>query len=136
MPDGLVDRIAWGSDVVLAFGDQMVTISRYTLPEEAHVVRCFLEGHGVEAWVFDEYAVQWYWLISNAVGGVRLVVREEDRDTALELLKETLWAGEAFEIPRGGVPVFLLSILFGIPFLLFGRRVVRDDAEGSEDVAA
>ncbi|MCE0522965.1 MAG: DUF2007 domain-containing protein [Methylacidiphilales bacterium] len=66
----------------------MVTIRTcYSLPE-AQVVQSHLEGSGIKAFLPDELTVQNNWLWTNAIGGVRVQVLEEDAERASEILDE------------------------------------------------
>ena len=56
----------------------MKTIATFSTPEEAHLFRMRLEAVEIPAFVFDENIVQLDWLYSNAIGGVRVQVNEED----------------------------------------------------------
>ena len=47
-----------------------------------------LEDGGVKAYVQDEYMVQMDWLYSNAIGGVRVQIAEEDIEAAKQILNE------------------------------------------------
>jgi hypothetical protein len=64
----------------------MQTIATLSKVEDAHLIRMRLEASGIEAFVQDENVVQWDWLLSNAIGGVRVQVADEDGQAALELL--------------------------------------------------
>jgi hypothetical protein len=66
----------------------MITIAQFSKPEEAHLLRMRLEAGGVPAFVLDENMVQMDWLYSNAIGGVRLQIAEEDAERAREILEE------------------------------------------------
>lgn len=66
----------------------MRTVARYETPEEAHLARIRLGFHGLESFLQDEYLVQLDWLYSNAVGGVRLQVGDENVNEALAILKQ------------------------------------------------
>ena len=48
--------------------------------------RTRLEAAGIRAFVQDEHLVQMNWLYSNAVGGVRVQIADEDVDPAREFL--------------------------------------------------
>lgn len=52
-----------------------------------------LEAEGIEAWLADEHLVQTDWLYSIAVGGIKLQVRPEHAQRALEILN-TDYSGE------------------------------------------
>jgi hypothetical protein len=64
----------------------MITIATFSKPEEAHLCRMRLEAVGIPAYVQDEHLVQMNWLYSNAIGGVRVQVADEDLASAQEFL--------------------------------------------------
>jgi hypothetical protein len=72
----------------------MVTIASLSKPEEAHMLRMRLEAAGFPAYVQDEHLIQIDWLLSNAIGGVRVQVAEDD----LPAVKEFLAAEEEPEL--------------------------------------
>jgi hypothetical protein len=112
------------------------TIATFSKPEEAHLFRTRLEAAGIPAFVQDEHIVQMDWLYSNAIGGVRVQIADQDIEAAREFLgadteQQPVDAAEAicpvcsspqiesYEFPRR--VAFLTLLLFGIP-LLFSRR--------------
>ncbi|MEO5916017.1 MAG: DUF2007 domain-containing protein [Luteolibacter sp.] len=111
----------------------MKTITTFTVPEDAHLFRSFLESRGMEAFVLDEHFVQLFWYYSNAIGGVRVAVDETDEDEAGALYGEYMAALRAGPFPlqpaRAWPVVALLSLAVGIPLLLFGRHALRPDAD-------
>lgn len=66
----------------------LITVASFSKPEEAHLLRLRLEAGGVPAHVQDENLVQIDWLLSNAIGGVRVMIEEEDADLAREILSD------------------------------------------------
>lgn len=111
----------------LVFGNSIVTtIATFTVPEEAHLFRTFLESRGIEGFVLDENMVQLFWHYSNAIGGVRLAVDDDDAEDALTSYHEYMEALNAGPYPERPVRVWpavaLLSLIVGVPFLIFGRR--------------
>lgn len=64
----------------------MITIATFSKPEEAHLFRTRLEAVGIPAFVQDEHFVQMDWLYSNAIGGVRVQIADDDLDSAKEFL--------------------------------------------------
>lgn len=76
----------------------MVTVRSFSKPEEAHLFRTRLEAAGIPAYVQDEYMVQMDWLYSNAIGGVRVQVAEED----VEAVEEFLAADQPQPMSREG----------------------------------
>lgn len=64
----------------------MQTIATFSKAEEAHLLRMRLESVGIEAVVLDENMAQLEQPVSDAFGGVRLQVAEEDESAARELI--------------------------------------------------
>lgn len=64
----------------------LITIATYDFPAEAHIAKTLLQSHGIEAFVFDDHLVSVNFLMSNAIGGVKLKVLDEDEAKALETL--------------------------------------------------
>lgn len=58
-----------------------------TLPTEAHMIQGYLASEGVESILKDEFTTQVNNFYSNALGGVKVMVREEDYETALQVLE-------------------------------------------------
>ena len=65
-----------------------VRVAAFWQPTEAHLARLKLESEGIECFLSDENIVTTYWLYANAVGGVKLLVREQDAPRAAELLRQ------------------------------------------------
>lgn len=72
----------------------LTTIHTFTYPAELVVLRIRLEAEGIECHVVDELTVQVYPFSSNAIGGIKLQVREDDVPRALAILKENGYAQE------------------------------------------
>ena len=66
----------------------MVTIRTCSTLPEAQVIQSHLDGSGIEAFLPDELTVQNNWLWTNAIGGVRVQVLEEDVARAEEVLSQ------------------------------------------------
>jgi hypothetical protein len=66
----------------------MVTIQTCSTLPEAQVLQSYLEGSGIKCFLPDEMTLQTDWLLSNAIGGVRLQVAEEDAERAKSLLQD------------------------------------------------
>jgi hypothetical protein len=66
----------------------LVTIRLFRDLPDALFAKALLESSGIECWLADENIVRLDWFISNAIGNMRLQVREEDAETALELLDQ------------------------------------------------
>src|ERR1700740_3321452 len=70
--------------------DQLVTLWRYRDLPEALIARAKLDSQLIWCVLADENMVRLNWFISNAVGGVRLQVADEDAPVALDLLGEEI----------------------------------------------
>lgn len=57
-----------------------------TLPSEAHMIQAYLESEGIVTVLKDELTVQVQNFYSSAVGGVKVMVREEDFEEACKAL--------------------------------------------------
>jgi hypothetical protein len=66
----------------------MLTVATFIKPEDAHMLRLRLEAGGVPAYIQDENMVQTDWLYSNAIGGVRVQIAEDDVARAKEILQD------------------------------------------------
>jgi len=64
-----------------------VTVATFSQPVEAHLARTRLEAEGIRCIVADEFLVRVNWLLSNAIGGVKLMVPAWEADRARELLR-------------------------------------------------
>lgn len=68
--------------------EKLVTVETFSTPWEAQLARARLETEGIHSVIADENFVRLYWALSNAMGGVKLKVREEDAPRAAELLQD------------------------------------------------
>ena len=65
-----------------------VMIGRYRDSPEALVAKSILDSAGIESFLTDENLVRMDWFYSNLVGGIKLMVREEDAETARKVLEQ------------------------------------------------
>lgn len=70
--------------------DRLTTVATFDLAAKAEVARNVLEDAGIRAVITDSEIVAMDWLISNAVGGIKVQVREEDAERAAAVLDEQL----------------------------------------------
>jgi hypothetical protein len=103
----------------------MKTVAAYSKPEEAYLARSRLESSGISATIRDEYVVSTYWLYSNAVGGVKVDVADEDYARAREALALPRVDPGILRCPHCGSPEVrlrelspLAAICIGIGFVL------------------
>ncbi len=120
----------------------MITLVRVTYLHEADLLCMKLAENGIETFVPDQNTASLQPLFSNAMGGVRIQINENDLARAREVLKDELPQINrgVFECPncrsdsveyekRSRRFAFLCLLLIGIP-LLFFRRECRCNACG------
>jgi len=66
----------------------LVTVAVFLNPVEAHIVRGRLVAEGIPAFVLHEYHIWANWLISNALGGVKIQVNNNHLLEAKEVLEK------------------------------------------------
>jgi hypothetical protein len=69
-------------------GNRPVILRRYRDMPEAFIERSVLEDAGIECVLQDDNTVRMDWLWSNAMGGIKLVVREKDAEEAEKILSQ------------------------------------------------
>ena len=69
--------------------DNWIELISFTLPQDAYLVKGRLESEGIETFLKDELTTQVYNFYSNAIGGVKLLVREPDYQRAYDILVES-----------------------------------------------
>ena len=68
--------------------DRPVILRRYRDMPAAFVEKSVLEDAGIECFLQDDNVVRMDWLWSNALGGIKLIVREKDAADAEKILNE------------------------------------------------
>ncbi|MGL4631211.1 MAG: putative signal transducing protein [Leadbetterella sp.] len=63
-------------------------IEIFSMPHEGYVKVSYLESKGIQCYLKDEFTVQTDFLLSNAVGGVKLMVLGSDLEKAKEAIEE------------------------------------------------
>lgn len=92
-------------------------IARFRSLPDAEAARSALEAAGFDVLLADDNLVRINWLYSQAIGGIRLFVRDDEADEAKAFLTESLFASDAsfdvdgrgeavvpIEPPRGAAP--------------------------------
>ena len=62
-------------------------IRTFNKPEDAYLAASVLENGGIKTNLKDVEMVSNYWLVAEAVGGIKLEVPEDDAEKACELLQ-------------------------------------------------
>lgn len=68
--------------------DSWITVWTFMYPHEAHIPKAKLESEGIEVFIKDELTAQVNNIYSNAIGGVKLQVREKDYQRAVQILED------------------------------------------------
>jgi len=77
-----------------------VAIRRYRDLPQAAMAQSILESAGIESFLADANLVRMDWFYSNAVGGIKVVVREEDAEEARQILEQEI--PESIEVEGSG----------------------------------
>ena len=67
--------------------NEMVVVARFLHVHEAELAKSFLASPGLRAEVLDKHIASINWFYSNVIGGVRLMVAEEDSERAKKELR-------------------------------------------------
>jgi hypothetical protein len=108
---------------------ELLVARTFSYPAEAELARTVLTAAGIESSIRNENLIRIDWFLSNAVGGVKLMVRRSDLEQASELLASDaeLTPGEVEEgdgerCPRCGGSSAMAHPLWGgrwvVPVLL------------------
>ncbi len=119
----------------------LVTIAQFRDLPEAGLAKSKLEAAGITCFLDNEYTVGANWLYSNALGGVKLNVPEENAEEAKAILEEnteSIASEEAEELlPDSACPACgateietknytrkfaALTLLISLPLFLFWKR--------------
>lgn len=80
--------------------ENWITVISFTYPHEAHLAKGKLESEGIEVIIKDELTAQVNNFYSNAIGGVKLLVRDFDFDNANQILVESGYIKEMNPLPN------------------------------------
>jgi hypothetical protein len=67
--------------------DRLVTIATFDTTGQAEAAKMVLEAAGIPVAMADENTVSLFWNLSNAVGGIKLQVREENAERAVTVIE-------------------------------------------------
>jgi hypothetical protein len=67
---------------------KIVTLRRYTSVQEALFAKSVLDSAGIECFLADENTIRMDWFWSNAIGGIKLWVKQEDAAAAEAILDQ------------------------------------------------
>jgi len=67
--------------------EKIIKITSFFDYTKAEIARIALEAEDIECFLSGENFVATYWLYANADGGIKLYIKESDKQRALEILK-------------------------------------------------
>jgi hypothetical protein len=79
----------------------LVELARFPSSTEASIVRGRLDAEGIRSELDGEAMAGWFWYFGSAVGGVRVLVAEDDVDRAVEVLRFEVSIDTAEDIDFG-----------------------------------
>jgi hypothetical protein len=80
--------------------DELVVIRKFRDFPGAMIAKGCLDSAGIECFLMDENVIRMDWFYSNLLGGLKLAVREEDAEAALDLLEQPI--PEEFDVEGVG----------------------------------
>ena len=114
----------------------MKKLASYRDAPSAYITASLLQSHDIPSQVVDEHLVGVQWLYSNAIGGVKVLVNDEDLDRASEIIFDDL-RGDLVELGFETCPscgsadirrsrlrqiVGSLGLLIGFPIVAWSNR--------------
>ncbi|MFT6844194.1 MAG: hypothetical protein ACJAUV_000366 [Flavobacteriales bacterium] len=96
--------------------DNFITIKTFTYPSELAILRSRLEAEGIECRVLDELTAQVNPFYADAIGGVKLQVKESYVARTIEILKENGYLNDEVTQPSQ-IVIQLENTTSRIPFL-------------------
>ena len=67
--------------------EKIIKIASFFDYTKAEIAKIALEREGIQCFLSGENFVATYWLYANAEGGIKLYIKESDKQKALEILK-------------------------------------------------
>ncbi len=105
--------------------NKFITIKTFNHPHELAIIRAHLESEGIECFVENELMTQINPFYSNAIGGAKLQVRENDVEKALVVFKKNGYDDEANYIAPPTIVSKLNTITSRIPLIKELRLELR-----------
>ena len=67
---------------------EFIILNSYNNYIEAHIAKAVLEEHSIHCWLKDENTITIDPILTNAVGGIKIMIAKEDAQKALEILNQ------------------------------------------------
>jgi len=98
--------------------DKFITVRTFTYIHELALAQMLLESENIECLTKDELTIQAHPFYSNAIGGVKLQVKQHDFEKAVEFLKNGGYLkDEDLEDDNVKLHNKLIKLTTGIPYL-------------------
>ncbi len=81
--------------------NELVTVEKYQFLPQAESARIAMQSEGIEAFLADAETVNTDWMLGNAVGYIKLQVRQSQADAALAILDQMRMRRDEREILLG-----------------------------------
>ncbi len=92
-------------------------VAVFTYPHEMGVVRARLEDEGIQCLMRDEHTVSAHPFMSNAIGGIKLLVRDADALYARQLVEEAGFGPDQLDRPVEPDPLEQIARRMRMPVL-------------------
>lgn len=67
---------------------ELITIAQFADYVSANILKSRLEDAGIQCVLKDEHTVTMNWMWANALGGIKVMILEKDKDAALAVIQE------------------------------------------------
>ncbi|MBT7827204.1 MAG: hypothetical protein HN600_11475, partial [Bacteroidetes bacterium] len=96
---------------------KFITVVRFQFPPEAFVIKSKLESEGIEVILQDEQLIQVHNYLSNAIGGIKLQVKESDVTKALPIIKAAGLINSTNDVSDTNLQIWISKKLAKSPLL-------------------
>lgn len=97
--------------------NNFITVKIFTYPHELAVIRGRLEAEGIECFIKDELTIETNPFYSNALGGIKLQVRENEVQRTIDILKDGGYIKEEINTGPSSFNNKIDTITSKIPFI-------------------
>ena len=75
--------------------EKLQILITFVYPHEVYMAKSYLYAEGIDSEIRDKFTAQVHDFYSNAIGGVKLLVKEEDYSRGIEVLKKGGYINES-----------------------------------------
>lgn len=92
--------------------ERLVTIGSFCYPWLAHLFKTRIESEGIQCFVADENIITLYWIYSPALNGVKLLVKESEAKSAMNVLQQKPISTSIEKKPKKIFARLLITVIF------------------------